>query len=75
MEHANRTLDIAADEESLEEWQARWNNSSKGSCYITPSLSLTEYGAIIDDIAQDARGKASVIIAGDFNAWATELEE
>ncbi|KAM8702434.1 hypothetical protein ACLKA7_001765 [Drosophila subpalustris] len=42
------------------------------SCYIAPSVSLTEYGAIIDDIAQDARGKASVIIAGDFNAWATE---
>ncbi|KAL7726805.1 hypothetical protein ACLKA6_001516 [Drosophila palustris] len=65
--------------------KARWNPNSglalasiasklleSGSCYIAPSVSLTEYGAIIDDIAQDARGKASVIIAGDFNAWATE---
>ncbi|KAL7723843.1 hypothetical protein ACLKA6_010352 [Drosophila palustris] len=43
-----------------------------GHTAVAPSVSLTEYGAIIDDIAQDARGKASVIIAGDFNAWATE---
>ncbi|XP_070067110.1 uncharacterized protein [Drosophila virilis] len=42
------------------------------SCYIPPSIPLAEYTAIIEDIAQDAHGKSPVIIAGDFNAWATE---
>ncbi|KRF85672.1 uncharacterized protein Dvir_GJ25635 [Drosophila virilis] len=42
------------------------------SCYIPPSIPLAEYTAIIEDIAQDAHGKSPVIIAGDFNVWATE---
>ncbi|KAM8702440.1 hypothetical protein ACLKA7_001771 [Drosophila subpalustris] len=42
------------------------------SCYIAPSLSLTEYCAVLDDIALDTQDKSPVIIAGDFNAWATD---
>lgn len=36
------------------------------------SISLDEYTSIIDDIAQDARGKSFIITAGDFNSWVTE---
>ncbi|KAH8398741.1 hypothetical protein KR222_002530, partial [Zaprionus bogoriensis] len=42
------------------------------SCYLPPRLSLPEFAAVLDEIVNDARGKPNVIIAGDFNAWATE---
>ncbi|EDW38669.1 GL17817 [Drosophila persimilis] len=38
------------------------------SCY----LALESYTRIIEDIAEDARNRGTVLIAGDFNAWAHE---
>ncbi|KAL7725636.1 hypothetical protein ACLKA6_005695 [Drosophila palustris] len=42
-----------------------------GNTYVY-SVPLAEFGAIIEDIAQDARSRSPVLIAGDLNAWATE---
>ncbi|XP_043064424.1 uncharacterized protein LOC122320310 [Drosophila ficusphila] len=42
------------------------------SCYIAPSVDSQTFGSIVDDILEDARGRHPIIIAGDFNAWATE---
>ncbi|XP_068143465.1 uncharacterized protein [Drosophila tropicalis] len=42
------------------------------SCYLAPSLRLTEFERIIDSISADASSKQNVIIAGDFNAWSEE---
>ncbi|KAH8234541.1 hypothetical protein KR032_009141, partial [Drosophila birchii] len=44
------------------------------SCYLAPSLSIDAFRDIVLEIAQDARGRSPVLIAGDFNAWATEWE-
>ncbi|KAH8294430.1 hypothetical protein KR054_002016 [Drosophila jambulina] len=41
------------------------------SCYLAPSLPIDEFREIVQEIAQDARGRSPVIIAGDFNAWST----
>ncbi|KAH8252205.1 hypothetical protein KR032_009293, partial [Drosophila birchii] len=42
------------------------------SCYLAPSLSIDAFRDIVLEIAQDARVRSPVLIAGDFNAWATE---
>ncbi|KAM8702016.1 hypothetical protein ACLKA7_000217 [Drosophila subpalustris] len=51
--------------QSLDGGSAIWS-------YIAASVPLVEFEAIIEDIAQNARKKSPVIIAGDFNSWATE---
>lgn len=42
------------------------------SCYIPPRFSIEEYQRIIDTLIVDAAGQKKILIAGDFNAWATE---
>ncbi|XP_070071105.1 uncharacterized protein [Drosophila takahashii] len=41
------------------------------SCYIAPSVRINEFRAIMQEIVDDARGRSSILIAGDFNAWST----
>jgi len=42
------------------------------SCYLAPSLQLSAFIAVLDELVDDARGRPGLVIAGDFNAWATE---
>lgn len=42
------------------------------SCYAPPSLTLEQYGTMLSSLVMDASDKSPVVIAGDFNAWATE---
>ncbi|XP_066905816.1 uncharacterized protein [Halyomorpha halys] len=42
------------------------------SCYAPPNTTTEEFQGLIDLIVLDARGRRPVVIAGDFNAWATE---
>lgn len=42
------------------------------SVYAPPSISLGDFEELLNDLAEDTRGKKPLIIAGDFNAWATE---
>lgn len=42
------------------------------SCYLPPRFSIEEYQNIIDTLVMDAAGRKNILIAGDFNAWATE---
>lgn len=42
------------------------------SCYIPPRYDINEYKRIINILTTDAVGKNPILIAGDFNAWATE---
>lgn len=42
------------------------------SCYAPPRLNAQEFSSMLDKIVDDARRKKPTIIAGDFNAWATE---
>ena len=42
------------------------------SCYARPSWTIQEFQNMLDQIVTDAQGKAPLVIAGDFNAWATE---
>ncbi|KAH8252206.1 hypothetical protein KR032_009292, partial [Drosophila birchii] len=48
------------------------------SCYLAPNdgvqLLSSSFRDIVLEIAQDARGRSPVLIAGDFNAWTTEWE-
>jgi len=41
------------------------------SCYIAPSAHISEFRTIMQEIADDARGRSPILIAGDFNAWST----
>ncbi|XP_041451717.1 uncharacterized protein LOC121405176 [Drosophila obscura] len=52
--------------------RARLNDVYIYSCYLPPSLTLQQATAVLEGIADDAREKHPTIIAGDFNAWATE---
>ncbi|XP_060665439.1 uncharacterized protein LOC132797704 [Drosophila nasuta] len=52
--------------------RARWGNQWLYSCYLAPSLTISEFASVMEEIALDVRGKPQVIIAGDFNAWAEE---
>ncbi|XP_070142111.1 uncharacterized protein [Drosophila kikkawai] len=42
------------------------------SCYLAPSLPLEAFSRILDELCYDLRGRANVIVGGDFNAWAQE---
>lgn len=42
------------------------------SCYIPPRYSIEDFKTIVDNIVSDATTRNPVLIAGDFNAWATE---
>ncbi|XP_062121680.1 uncharacterized protein LOC133835667 [Drosophila sulfurigaster albostrigata] len=42
------------------------------SVYLAPSLSLEDYGRILDELAADAIGRSPLIVGGDFNAWTME---
>ncbi|XP_070854597.1 uncharacterized protein [Drosophila suzukii] len=42
------------------------------SCYLAPSLSLTSFSRIMDELISDLRGRSNGVIGGDFNAWAEE---
>ncbi|KAH8236312.1 hypothetical protein KR032_000352, partial [Drosophila birchii] len=42
------------------------------SCYLAPSLTLEAFSRIIDELASDIRGRDSVVVGGDFNAWAQD---
>ncbi|KAH8295563.1 hypothetical protein KR054_009058, partial [Drosophila jambulina] len=42
------------------------------SCYLAPSLPLEAFSRILDDLCCDLRGRANVVVGGDFNAWAQE---
>lgn len=42
------------------------------SCYAPPRLNIQEFNMLLDKIADNARGRHPTIIAGDFNAWASE---
>lgn len=42
------------------------------SCYARPSWTIHEFQTMLDNIITDAKGRNPIIIAGDFNAWATE---
>ena len=51
--------------------RAKVNGIHFFSCYARPSMSIMEFGAFLDDLVAEARGKSPVVIAGDFNAWST----
>lgn len=42
------------------------------SCYAPPRLQQTQFEELLDRIVRLARGIHQIVIAGDFNAWATE---
>lgn len=44
------------------------------SCYFSPNTTMAEYAQLLDGLERDVRGRpeARMIIAGDFNAKATE---
>ncbi|XP_070142288.1 uncharacterized protein [Drosophila kikkawai] len=42
------------------------------SCYLAPSLPLDAFSRILDNLCSDMRGRAKVVVGGDFNAWALE---
>lgn len=42
------------------------------SCYAPPSMSVTEYKDFLNRLVMNAKDRGPIIIAGDFNAWATE---
>uniref|UniRef100_A0ABD2W233 Endonuclease/exonuclease/phosphatase domain-containing protein n=1 Tax=Trichogramma kaykai TaxID=54128 RepID=A0ABD2W233_9HYME len=42
------------------------------SVYAPPRLTDAEFAALLSDIADEARSRRPLIVAGDFNAWSTE---
>ncbi|CAB0029833.1 unnamed protein product [Trichogramma brassicae] len=42
------------------------------SVYAPPRLADVEFSALLTNIIEEAWGKRSLIVAGDFNAWSTE---
>ncbi|XP_070855029.1 uncharacterized protein [Drosophila suzukii] len=38
---------------------------------LAPSVHISEFRPIMQEIADDARGRSPILIAGDFNAWST----
>ncbi|XP_070068041.1 uncharacterized protein [Drosophila takahashii] len=42
------------------------------SCYLPPSWSLKDFSEAIDNLVIDASLHSPAMVAGDFNAWATE---
>ncbi|XP_041451990.1 uncharacterized protein LOC121405377 [Drosophila obscura] len=52
--------------------RARLSGVTFYSCYAPPSWELPRFQAMLGNIAEDSRGRAPFVIAGDFNAWAVE---
>jgi len=52
--------------------RAHVNGIAFYSCYLPPSSSLPQAISALEEIAEDARERRRAVIAGDFNAWATE---
>ncbi|KAH8362502.1 hypothetical protein KR084_010327, partial [Drosophila pseudotakahashii] len=52
--------------------RAHVNGIAAYSCYLPPSHSLPQAIFVLEEIAEDAREDRPVVIAGDFNAWATD---
>ena len=52
--------------------RAKLENIHFYSCYAPPSLEIEEFIDLIDRLVEDARERSPVVIAGDFNAWATD---
>ena len=42
------------------------------SVYVQPSASHEEFETIVDQVVDELKGRRPVVIAGDFNAWATD---
>lgn len=42
------------------------------SCYARPSWTTEEFQTMLENLVADARGRAQIVIGGDFNAWAVE---
>lgn len=42
------------------------------SCYAPPRWTINEYDDMLDELIRVLRNRRPVVIAGDFNAWATE---
>ena len=51
---------------------AKISNIYVYSCYASPNTSIEVFQNFLDRLVNDALGRTPVIIAGDFNAWATE---
>ena len=54
--------------------RAKLENVHFYSCYAPPSLEMEEFTDFIDRLVEDARKRPPVVIAGDFNAWATDWD-
>ncbi|XP_070075724.1 uncharacterized protein [Drosophila takahashii] len=52
--------------------RAHVNGIAFYGCYLPPSLSLCQAISVLEGIAEDARENRPAVIAGDFNAWATD---
>ena len=52
--------------------RAKLGNVHFYSCYAPRSLDIKEFTNFIYRVVEDARESSSVVIAGDFNAWATD---
>lgn len=55
--------------------RARCNGIYFYSCYAPPRWSHEEFQNMVDLLVVDARSRAPIIVAGDFNAWAVEFRE
>ncbi|KAL7724806.1 hypothetical protein ACLKA6_003655 [Drosophila palustris] len=44
----------------------------ENGCYAPPSWEMSVIQDMVERLTEDARGRAPLIIAGDFNAWAVE---
>ena len=52
--------------------RAKLGNVHFYSCYASLSLEMEEFTDLIDRLVENARERSLVVIAGDFNAWATD---
>ena len=52
--------------------RAKLGNVHFYSCCAPPRLDMEEFADLIDRLVEDARERSPVVIAGDFNAWATD---
>ncbi|XP_070064922.1 uncharacterized protein [Drosophila virilis] len=52
--------------------RAKINGITVYSCYAPPSWELRQFQTMLEEISEDARNRAPLVIAGDFNAWAVE---
>ena len=52
--------------------RAKLGNVHFYSCNASPSLEMEEFADLIYRLLENARERSPVVIAGDFNAWATD---